>query len=171
MSKVQYKHSRRAITLIESVLSLSVISVLLLGLSSAVMLGAKALPSDAELGATERDIHAACQQLREDIANASAIRHQVSGDNTRLTLTMVSTGATGEPASVVYDFLGGVGWLRRRVDGGAQDYKSYELTNYTITYSETDGTIRYVQINLKFDNSIQQYFQLHIQTPYEPTKS
>jgi type II secretory pathway pseudopilin PulG len=163
--------TRRGITLIESVLSLSIISVLLLGLSSSVMLGVRALPDETELGATDRAIHAINQQLRTDISNASSVLHQVSGDNTRLTLTMVSTGAAGEPSTIVYDILGSVGWIRRRVDAGIQEYLSYELTDYSVTSTVVDGTMRYIEFRFQFDNSIQQYFQLHIQTPYEPTLS
>ena len=171
MSKKPRKPIRRGMTLIESVLSLSVISVLLLGLSSAVMLGARAMPTDTELGGFEQEIHAICQQLRADVSNSTGIMHQVSGDNTRLTLTMASSGATGEPASVVYDFIGSVGWLSRRVDAGTTATLTSDMPSYSILYTEVDGVVRFVQINMRFNNSIQQNFQLHIQTPNEPTRS
>ncbi|MFG0314031.1 MAG: type II secretion system protein J, partial [Phycisphaerales bacterium] len=99
------RYKRRGLTLIEAVVSLVIISVLMLGLSSSVMLGVRALPDETELGAADREVQEILNTFRDDVSNASQILNQVSGNNIRLVLTMNSTGAMGEASSITYDIL------------------------------------------------------------------
>lgn len=170
MAHRRYKvaRARRGLTLIEAVVSLVIISVLMLGLSGSVMLGVRALPSDTELGAADREVQQMLNTLRSDISGASAITLQKSGNSVRMILTMISTGAVGEPSSVVYDFIGDVDLIRRRTDSNAYIVLTTEMDGYRVESDTDSGRLNYVHFQFKFDHTIQQQFEVHVLTPYQP---
>ena len=162
------RRTRAGITLIESVVSLSVLSVLMLGLSSSVMLAVKALPTDTELGAADREVQEICNQLRDDIAASTAVTYQVSGNTTRLNLEMIPTGITGAHTHIGWEFIGDADIIRRRVDARAYEFISTEMSNYRFAAEYTGSTIQCIHFQFQFDYTTQQYFELFIQTPYGP---
>ena len=128
----------------------------------------RALPSDTELGAADRDVQDICNQIRQDFANTSEITYQKSGNTVRTVLTMIPTGETGEAGSVSYDFIGDASMIRRRTDANAYEVLSSSLSRYSFSRSETDGRVDYLTIRLEFDDTIQGVFELFIRTPYKP---
>jgi prepilin-type N-terminal cleavage/methylation domain-containing protein len=160
--------SRRGITLIESVVSLVVISVLMLGLSSSVMLGVRAMPTDTELGAADREVQEMLNMLRDDLAGSTALTYQKSGNTVRITLELIPTGVTGAHTHTTWDFIGDANMIRRRVDARAYEVISTDMSKYSFS-SERDGSvIRYLYLQFQFDNTIQRNFELHVLTPYGP---
>ncbi len=159
---------RRGMTLIEAVVSLVVISVLLLGLSSSVMLGVRALPTDTELGATDRQVQEICNMLRDDIAASTAITYQKSGNTVRLSLEMIPTDATGAHTHIGWEIIGDANMIRRRVDARAYEIISTTMTGYNHDIVAVDGNIQHVYLMFHFKDTIQQNFELYIQTPYGP---
>ena len=162
------RRTRAGITLIESVVSLSVISVLMLGLSSSVMLAVKALPTDTELGAADREVQEICNQLRDDIAASTAVTYQVSGNTTRLNLEMISTNITGAHTHIGWEFIGDADIIRRRVDARAYEIISTTMSDYTISIESDASQISYIHAQFQYDSSVQRVFELFIQTPYKP---
>lgn len=160
--------SRRAITLIESVVSLVVVSVLVLGLSASMMLGVRALPTDAELGAADREVQEICNMIRADIAASSAITFQKSGNTERLNLDMISTGVTGAHSFIGWEFIGDANMIRRRVDARAYDIISTTMSDYAITIESNSSEISHIHVQLEYDDTIQRVFELFVQTPYKP---
>ncbi len=169
MNSARYR--RRGLTLIEAVVSLVIISVLMLGLSSSVMLGVRALPSDTELGATDREVHQILNTLRSDISGASAVTIQKSGNSVRMILTMSSTGALGEPSSVMYDFIGEMDLIRRRTDSNAYIVLTTEMDKYRMDSTQESGKLKYIHFQFEFDHTIQRHFEVHVLTPYQPEVS
>lgn len=162
------RNRRRGLTLIEAVVSLVIISVLMLGLSSSVMLGVRALPDDTELGAADREVLEILNTFRDDISNASQILNQVSGNNTRLVLTMKSTGAVGEATSITYDFLVDANMIRRRTDANAYQILTTQLDDCGLTYESESSEVKYLRAWFQFDHTIQGEFEVFVLTPYKP---
>ena len=160
--------SRRGITLIEALISLSVISVLLLALSATVMLATHALPTETELGVADRNAHDIANQLRSDIAYASDINLQPSGTSTRLALTMNPTGAMGEGSVILYEYDAGNTTLTRRVDGRDPQTLSTQMSRYNIQVTQDSAKVRYISIHMQIEGTIQRYFEVFIPTPYRP---
>lgn len=159
---------RRGITLIESVVSLVVISVLMLGLSSSIMLGVRAMPTDTELGAADREVQEILNLIRTDMNSCSALTYQKSGNSTRTILEMIPTGATGEHTHITWEYIGDANMIRRRLDAQAYEIISTDMNGYRFS-SERDGTtIQCVHMQFQFNNTIQRNFELFIQTPYGP---
>lgn len=160
--------NRRGLTLIESVVSLVIISVLVLGLSSSVMLGVRALPTDTELGASDRQVQEFCNMLRDDIASSSTITYQKSGNTVRITMEMIPTGVTGAHTHIGWEFIGDANTIRRRLDARSYEIITTDMDQYRFASERTDSTIHCVHLMFRFDNTIQRYFELFIQTPYGP---
>ena len=170
MSQSNRQHaSRRGLTLIEAVVSLSIISVLVLGLSSSVMLGVHAIPAETELGVADREVHDLCNMFRSDVEGAYEIAVQVAGNTTRVTLKMTPTGSLGQGTSVLYEFIGDASMIRRRVDARSYSVLTTSMDKYRFTTNSDSGMTRYVKLELQFDDTIQQRFELFIPTPYRPT--
>ena len=164
----QFKHSRRGITLIEAVVSLTIVTVLMLGLSSAVMLGSFAMPSSGELGEADRKVHEIKSRIRDDMQIANSVTVSASGNTTRLTLTLIPTGATGQGSSILYEFIKDAGMIRRRIDSGFYEVLSTSLADYFVVFDTDGGKIRFAQFRLLFNDSIQDRFELFVRTPYRP---
>ena len=160
--------TRSGITLIETVVSLVIISVLVLGLSSSVMLGARAMPSGTELGVADREVQNICNLLRDDISNAIQIQSQKSGSTLRFTLTMQSTGALGQGSQVVYELIPAAKLIRRRVDARSYESLTMIFDDFTIDINKVDSVIHYVHLVLECDATIQKKFELFVITPYGP---
>lgn len=167
-TQARVSKSRRGLTLIESVVSLSIISVLMLGLSTSVMLGARALPTDTELGALDREVQEICNLLRHDLASCTAITYQVSGNTSRLNLDMISTGISGEHTFVGWEFIGDANMIRRRTNVRSYEIISSTLDKFAISVHDTDTKTHYVHVQLQYNDTIQRLFELHVQTPYGP---
>jgi hypothetical protein len=144
------------------------ISVLVLGLSSSVMLGVRALPTDTELGASDRQVQEFCNMLRDDIASSSTITYQKSGNTVRITMEMIPTGVTGAHTHIGWEFIGDANTIRRRLDARSYEIITTDMDQYRFASERTDSTIHCVHLMFRFDNTIQRYFELFIQTPYGP---
>ncbi|MHA7813214.1 MAG: prepilin-type N-terminal cleavage/methylation domain-containing protein [Phycisphaerales bacterium] len=166
--RMHTRNRRRGLTLIEAVVSLVIISVLMLGLSSSVMIGVRALPSDTELGAADREVQQIINQLRADVSGASSILCQKAGNSVRLVITMAPTGAVGEPGVVVYDIIGDVNMIRRRTDSNAYVVLTTSMDDYKLKRSTESGNLNYLHLRFEFSSTIQQYFEAFIPTPSKP---
>ncbi|MFG0244456.1 MAG: hypothetical protein ACF8MF_00175 [Phycisphaerales bacterium JB052] len=167
------KHSnkratRPGITLIEAVVSLSIISVLTVGLSSSVLLGAHAIPSESELGASDRAVHDICNMLRSDLLSAQEIDEQVSGNTTRLIIKIVKPDVEGAYGEARYEFIGDAKMIRRRVDGEDYQILCTSMADYKLSFTSDSGLLRFMKLELEIDGTIQQRFESFINTPYRP---
>lgn len=160
---------RRGITLIEAVVSLSIITVLLLALSGTVMIATRALPTETELGVTDRNTHDLINLLRTDIAYASAIRYQPSGSSARLTLDIIPTGVMGEGSVILYEYDSSTDTLTRRVDGHDPQILSTRMSRFEIKVTHDSAMVRFLTVRIQVDDTIQRIFEVFAPTPYRPT--
>jgi hypothetical protein len=86
----------------------------------------------------------------------------------RLTLDMQTSGALGEGRQIVYDLIPDARMIRRRVDARSFETLSMGLDAFRATVDAEDSRARYIQLRLRFNDTIQQYFELFIPTPYRP---
>lgn len=168
-TEAQHSLSRRgAFSLIEAVVSLVIVTVLMLGLSSSMMLGSFAIPSSEEFGLADAEVHEIKTRIRDDIQRSQTIAYSKSGNTTRITLTINPTGVTGEAASIIYEFIGDAKMIRRRIDAEPYEVLSTSMDAYRFSATHESGILRYVQFQFRFDATIQKYFELHVRTPYRP---
>ncbi|HCT45200.1 MAG: hypothetical protein CMJ35_13590 [Phycisphaerae bacterium] len=160
--------TRPGITLIEAVVSLSIISVLTVGLSSSVMLGARAIPSESELGAEDRAVHDLCNMLRADLLGAYEIDEQVSGNSTRLIIKVVKPDVEGAYSEVRYEFIGDAKMIRRRVDAENYEILCTSMTDYRLSFTSESALLRFMKLELVVEGTIQQRFETFVNTPYRP---
>ncbi|MEM8738726.1 MAG: prepilin-type N-terminal cleavage/methylation domain-containing protein [Planctomycetota bacterium] len=91
-------------SLVEMVISLSVISLLMVGMTSAVVLASRALPSNTAPAAATADAGHALQLLRDDLRAATAV-HPLGPAS--LTLNLPDRDGDGLPEVVAYAWAGG----------------------------------------------------------------
>ena len=168
MTTAAHRHARRGLTLIEAVVSLVIISVLVLGLSSSVLVGTYAMPSATDLGVADREVHDICNLIRAEIANANSVQSQKTGTSLRLTLSMQSHGALGAGDSVIYELIPDANMIRRRVDARSYEILTTGLDGYRATATADNSQLRYMHLQLSFDSTIQKQFELYILTPFRP---
>ena len=145
-------------------------SILLFGLSSAVMIAAHAIPSQTETGVADFEVHEFKQRFRSDLQRCSQIAYAQSGQTVRLTLSFDSTGTLGEPGAVLYEFIGAAEIIRRRADAGDYEIVLDDMSRYSVTAAATDGDVEYIALVMQIDSTIQQYFEFYIRTPRKPSR-
>ena len=161
--------SHAGFTLIEVVSSLAIMTVLMLGLSGALMISASAIPDTNEYGQADQQVHLGMAQVEDDLRLASSILLVgTSGTDQTLTLTMESLGVLGESSSVKYSYNKSAGTLSRKADTEAEEVVLSNINASTIS-TVLDGTnIRQVYILLDVKGTKQQLFERHVVLPNKP---
>ena len=110
------QHARSGFTLVEVVTSLAIMSVLMLGLSGAVMIGSHAVPTTTDIGLADQSVMNVTNQLRTEFRYCSRIQYRSNAGSLQMQLTMKSTTAAGAPSSVSYYYSAEDDTLSRIVD-------------------------------------------------------
>lgn len=127
---------RGGFSLVEMVVSLAVVSVLLAGMTSAVVLASRALPSHDGPAAATVDTAAALHQLRDDLRGATELLNRSA---TSVTLHLPDRGGDGRPEVITYAWGGNVGDpLTRRVNRGEATDLLTGLADFGLTYDTRD---------------------------------
>lgn len=107
---------KRGFTLIEMIVSLAVISVLLVGMSSAIVLASKALPHATNPAGATVDSARALHNLRDELRAATELLNR---NATSVTLHLPDRDADGRPEVITYAWGGSAGDpLTRTANGG-----------------------------------------------------
>ncbi len=160
--------ARRGFTLIEVTTSLAIVAVLMLGLSSAIVIAAHAIPDPTASGEYDRKIIDTLNQLRDDIRDANTIQVTTTAAGARLTLALNDTGGLGAPAQAIYEYRTASDELYRQAD---------DLDNTLMLAGITDIKLETITVNAKpvalhlifqVPDSIEQLYEVHALLPEEP---
>lgn len=160
--------TRRAFSLIETVISLSIVSVLFLGLSGAVMVGSNAIPSAEELGTADRAVIDALSLLRRDLRLASSIERRDAVAGTQITITLIDTGVPGQPKQVVYQYVEANKNLTRSADGATEEILIENITYFANTFTEEGSNAIAAFMLISSDATIQPTFEFNAVLPAKP---
>lgn len=169
--KLYIEKSRPGFSLIETVISLSIVSILFLGLSSAVMIGSHAIPTAAETGEADRAVIDGLNVLRRDLRLASGIRKQSNTEGSRLTIQFENYGVQGQPREIIYQYIKADGTFTRSTDGGDDILLFDRITSIANSF-KLDGTrATSTFILLTVDGTIQPTFEFNVILPTKPEYS
>lgn len=162
------KHSRSAFTLIETVISLTIMSVLLLGLSSAMMIASKAIPTQTDLGRFDQDITDVMNKIRSELRRSSGIAYRSTAGGEQFTLDLKDTGIAGQTLLVRYRYYKDTQTIARMDTNIAETTILEGLDGFTIEFTQEDTSATLAKIVLADLDSIQTMFEYHIALPDKP---
>lgn len=163
------KHaSRSAFTLIETVISLSIMSVLFLGLSGAVMIGSRAIPSATDTGQNDLVTIDSLNQLRFDLRMASTVDYKSTAFGKQLTLAIVDYNAPGQPTTIRYRYYADTEVLTRQTNEIAEQTLIEGITNFVVSGTQDDSKLTVAKFTIVKPNTIQKAFQMHVTLPHKP---
>lgn len=166
--RTKQRSTQRGFTLVEVTVSLAIVTVLMLGLSGSILVSSYAIPSPSETGTIDMQVHDLKSLLHDDVANASRIVYNKTGETRRLTLTAQSTGTRGEGTTIKYDFIEEANYVRRRVDARPWEILLNGLENAEIVQTLDGSQVRYLHVVLEINDSSQVFFEQFIRTPHKP---
>jgi Tfp pilus assembly protein PilV len=166
--KHQSRKHQSAFTLIETVVSLGLMTIIMLGLSAIMMIGSKAIPSTTDTGLVDQQIISALNQMRSDLRRSSTITHSSAVAGDRITLSIKPTGTRGEPTTVMYQHTVASNTITRTTDLKSEQILLENLDGFAISFTTevTDATV--ANITLVNTNSIQYYFEVYAALPDKP---
>ena len=159
---------RSAFTLIEMATSLAIISVLMLGLSGAIMIGSFAIPTTTDTGLADQQVIDVLNTMRDDLQGATTIQYRDTGASRQFRLDMKTTGATGEPSRVDYVYTVSSHTLTRKIDTGTANtiLSSIDTFNMEVTNDGSDVVVGH--ITLSIDGTIQRLYEAFVTMPDKP---
>jgi prepilin-type N-terminal cleavage/methylation domain-containing protein len=168
--RMSLKHTScgRGFTLIEIVTSLSIMSVLMIGLSGAILVGSYAIPTPADTGYADQVVIDAITQLRSDLREATTVRHRsrVVGDSIQLTIK--DTGASGVPTTVTYIFVDATDEFTRQVDALTPVTIITGVDAFAVTLTTDSGDLRVFELLMSVTDTIERVYEMHALLPDKP---
>lgn len=166
--KLQPKSSKRAFTLIETVISLSIVSVLFVGLSGAVMIGAHALPTAKDTGLADQAVINALNMFRTDLRQSSEIKYRSGGSGIELQLTMKLTGTTGEYKKISYSYLSSSKSFTRKPQDENVITLFENISGFSVQFTMDGSDATVVKALIATTNTIQPIYEVHALLPLKP---
>ena len=159
---------QNAFTLIETAISLAIMSILLLGLVGAVMIGSKSIPSTTQTGITDQTVVLSLNMFRSELQQATGIQHRTAASGEQLILDIKDTGATGTPSRIRYRYIKSSKSFTRKVDSQPEQtlFTNIDAFNIQITTDDSDATI--IWILMLVNNTIQRMYEIHVPLPDKP---
>ncbi len=159
---------RSGITLVEMVLSLSIMSILLLGLSGAVMIGSNAIPTATETGLADQKVIDSLNRLRSDLRQATSIAYvsRVAGE--QIVLTIKDSGAAGTPKEVRYLYRKSTNSFYRKADAAAELELFGNIASFGVRIILDGSEVSVVSLSIAVDETIKNFFELHVALPDKP---
>lgn len=158
----------RAFTLIEMVTSLAIISVLLLGLSSAVMISAHAIPTSTDIGLADQAVINAVNTLRADLREATSIQFRSNSSGAEIRIDIRDAGAEGTPGRILYTYTNSSDTVSRTVDALDEVVVVAGVQSFVFTTIDEGSKARVAYILMAVDDTIQSIYELHAALPYKP---
>lgn len=168
MNRSQRYTSRRAFTLIETVVSLVVVSVLMLGLSASMMLGSYALPSTAEMGESDRQVHQVIALLRDEFRRSTDIKFRTASGGVQLKMSLKTTGETGEMSSVTWEYDASDDELCYKCGTGSMAVVLENISSVSATLIQDGSELRVFHLVMVVEGTIQRTFECHFLLPDAP---
>ena len=162
------KHSTPGFTLIELTTSLVIMSILMLGLSGAVMISSHAIPTLTETGLADQAVIDALNELRVDLSRAATIHYSPGVTAKILTLTIKSTGTPGEPSAVTYTYNASAHTLRRKTDTQPEIVLISGVDSFAITLTTEGSDARSLLLVLSAQGTLQRTFDMQALMPDKP---
>lgn len=160
--------NRRGFSLIETVVSLVIVSVLMLGLSSSVMLGSFALPSVGELGESDREVQSVLAMMRDDFRRASGVQYTTAAGGTQFRLTLKTTGTTGEASTVIWEYSTANDEISYTFGTNTKKVVLEKVSAFTATLNKDGADLRVLKLLIVVDGTIQENFECHFLLPDKP---
>ncbi len=161
-------YTRGGFTLVEVVTSLSIMSVLLLGLSGAVMIGSYAIPSVMDTGQMDQRAIDSINQIRSELREAITITHRTGAGGAKLEIQINDTGVLGTPGMITYRYILSSGILTRKVDVQDAETIVSGLDDFFVELTEDGGNASVVYLRMTVDGTIQTTYEMHALLPYRP---
>ena len=168
MHKNRRNKARAGFTLIEVATSLSIISVLILGLSGAVMISSHAIPSATDTGIADQTTISVLNQLRADLREATTIRYRNAVGDAEIQLDMKDAGAAGSPGRVVYTYTAADDTLARQVDVLDKEIILTGVSVFVVTVSQDGSDANVMYFLLYVSDTIQGFYEIHAALPDKP---
>ncbi|MDF1808463.1 MAG: prepilin-type N-terminal cleavage/methylation domain-containing protein [Phycisphaerales bacterium] len=160
--------SRSGFTLIEMATSLSIISVLMLGLSGAIVVGSYAIPTTTDTGLGDQAVIDTLNKMRSDLQGADQYKFREDASIKQLELKMVSTGAIGEPGKVCYVYTIADNTMTRAVDSEVAETLLSTADNFLITAAVDGNDVVSAHILMSATDTIQRYYESFVTLPFKP---
>ena len=160
--------ARPAFTLIEVVTSLAIMSVLMLGLSGAIMIGAHAIPTENDVGQADQQVVEVLNQMRADLQEANGIRLRTSASFVVFRLRMIDSGARGTPTQIDYSYTISTGVLVRKVDDQPVKTVLTGIKQFDLSVDEQAGELVGFHLVMNVPGTIQGTFDIHAALPAKP---
>ena len=169
MSNTARQRRPGGFTLIEVVTSLSIITVLMLGLSGAVMIASHAIPTTIDTGLSDQVVIDGLNQLRADLREASSVQIRSSAVETQIRLEMTDAGASGSSAVIIYRYTVSTKIVERETDsqGSYQIMSGVDVFALSLTDDGTDVSVVYLLVLVQ--STIQRIYEMHALLPDKPT--
>jgi len=160
--------NKNAFTLIETVISLAIMSVLLLGLGGAVMIGSKSIPSATQTGIADQTVVHSLNMFRNELQQATRIRYRIVASGEKLVLKIKDTGSPGTPLSIRYRYIESSKSFTRTVDSQSEQtlFTNIDAFSIQITNDASDATV--IWILMLVNNTIQRIYEINIPLPDKP---
>ncbi len=165
-SRITY--GRAGFTLVEVVTSLSIMSVLLLGLSGAVMVGSYAIPSVVDTGQMDQVAIDSINQLRSELRESTAITYRAGAGGAKIEMQINDTDALGTPGMITYRYISSSGILTRKVDAQNTETIVSSIEDLFVELISDGGNVRVVYLRMTVGGTIQTTYEMHALLPYRP---
>jgi prepilin-type N-terminal cleavage/methylation domain-containing protein len=159
---------RRAFTLIETAIALAIAAILLAGLSSAIVVASKAIPTTNETASRDRLVIDTLGELRTQLRNAQAVNFDEGGSGVRIQLEMKTLGIPGEATKLEYKFENSPETITFKRDSEDEQILITGISSITGSKHEADGLLNAVSIRFIAADTVQHNFEFHASLPNQP---
>lgn len=160
---------RGGFTLVEVVTSLAIMTVLMLGLSGAVMISVHAIPSDEDMGLKDQEVIDVLNKLRSDLSTATNIRYRTESDGWTLKLAQKANASLGSPTEILYTYTPSNKNLYREVDTQGSNKVLGKTTLFAWSFDELGGDTVSAYAMMSEQDTIQMIYEMHVLLPDRPT--
>ena len=166
---IRNRRIRNGFTLIEVVTSLSIMTVLMLGLSGAIMISSHAIPTAKDTGLADQKVIDALNQFRSDLRDAKFIQVWTEPNgNEKTKITFKDAGAKGMPGYVKYIYIPSDLEFKRRVETLTPEVLVTQVDSFTITVTTDGSDASVVSVLMGVDGTVQRFYEMHALMPDKP---
>lgn len=162
-------HTRSGFTLVETVISLSIMSVIFLGLSSALMIASRAVPSATETGQADIQMTDTLNQIRSDLRLAKRIEYRSAAAGQQITFDLNDTGMPGQPTKIVYRYYSDRQVITRETNEVDELVLAEDVSGFKPSATLEDSKfVKVVKFTIASPSTVQYIFEMHVALPNKP---
>ena len=159
---------RRAFTLIEAVIAIAVSAIILSGLSAAILVASRAVPTPSEVGTTDQQVIDTLNRFRSELRLATEIQMEATAAGVQFSLTINAPSVDTAPSSIVYRYKTSDGTLSRKQDSDTEKVYLTGLSDVDANIASDNGRVNAVVIRFKAEGTIQNSFEFIATLPNNP---